>query len=159
MKRLLALVLILAIWFTLVPAAWAQTSHLVPCKDSPAYQERMKKAPDNYYFNKPGKAYAEYLLCGEDGLPHLALSFDRAGDIAIAFGIFFYFAGFVGWSGRSYLQVSNQSKNPEQMEIFIDIPLAIQSFAKGLLWPVLAFQELVTGQLTAKDSEIPVSPR
>jgi photosystem I subunit III len=160
MKRLLTIVLILTIWFSFVPAKPAQASTLVPCKDSPAYQQRVKNAPDNYYFNEPNRAYGEYLTCGEDdGLPHLVIGFDRATDIAIAYGIFFYFAGFVGWSGRAYLQGSNQSKTPEQLEIFIDIPLAIQSFAKGLLWPLLFLQELATGQLTVEDSEIPVSPR
>jgi photosystem I subunit 3 len=158
-KQLLTIVLILIIWFSFVPASWAQETNLVPCKDSPAYQQRIKNAPNTYYFNEPNKAYGEYLTCGEDGLPHLVIGFDRATDIAIAYGIFFYFAGFVGWSGRAYLQAANKSKNPEMMEIFIDLPLAIQSFAKGLLWPILALQELVSGQLTAKDSEIPVSPR
>jgi photosystem I subunit III len=160
MKKILTIVLILTIWFSFVPAEPAQAGNLVPCKDSPAYQARLKNAPNTYYFDGPNKAYAEYLTCGEeDGLPHLVISFERATDIAIAYGIFFYFAGFVGWSGRSYLQASNQSKTPEQLEIFIDIPLAIQSFAKGLLWPLLFLQELTTGKLTAKDSEIPVSPR
>jgi len=160
MRRLLAVALLVIIWFSFIPtASAAQTSYLVPCKKSPAFLERMKNARDTYYFEQPNKAYAEYLVCGEEGLPHLPLSLDRAVDIAIPFGIFFYFAGFIGWSGRSYLQASNKSKNPELMEIFIDIPLATQSFVKGLLWPLLAFQELVTGQLTAKDSEIPISPR
>ncbi|MGH2413586.1 MAG: Photosystem I reaction center subunit III, partial [Microcystaceae cyanobacterium] len=99
------------------------------------------------------------LSCGEEGLPHLPLSLNRAVDIAIAYGIFFYIAGFIGWSGRSYLQAANKSKTPEMMEIFIDIPLAIQSVVKGLLWPVLALQELLSGQLTADDKEIPISPR
>jgi photosystem I subunit III len=160
MRRFLAVILLITIWFSFVPTASAvQTSYLVPCKKSPAFLERMKNARDTYYFEKPNKAYAEYLVCGEEGLPHLPISVERAVDIAIPFGIFFYFAGFVGWSGRAYLQAANKSKTPELMEIFIDIPLAIQSFFKGLLWPLLAFQELVTGQLTARDNEIPVSPR
>lgn len=160
MRRFLTVILLITIWFSFVPAASAaQISNLVPCNKSPAFLERMKNAPNTYYFKKPNQAYAEYLICGEEGLPHLPLSLNRAVDIAIPFGIFFYFAGFVGWSGRAYLQSANKSKNPEMMEIFIDLPLAIQSFVKGLLWPLLAFQELVTGQLTARDNEIPVSPR
>ena len=99
------------------------------------------------------------LLCGEEGLPHLQLRFDRAIDIAIPFAIFFYFAGFVGWSGRAYLIGSKQTSKPEEAEIFIDIPLAIRAFAQGLLWPLLAIKELTTGELTAKESELSVSPR
>lgn len=160
MKRLFAIALAVVVWFSVVPSATAENTTLVPCKDSPAFLERMKHSPDNYYFTKPNQAYSEYLLCGPEGLPHLAFDrLDRVFDAVVPIAIFLYVAGFIGWSGRSYLQVSKKSSSPEQMEIFIDIPLAIQSFAKGLLWPVAAFQELVSGQLTAKDDEIPVSPR
>ena len=100
------------------------------------------------------------MLCGEDGLPHLPLDrLDRAVDVFIPIAIFLYIAGFVGWSGRAYLRVANRSKKPEDIEIFIDIKLAIASFSQGLLWPLLAFKELATGDLTAKANEISVSPR
>ncbi|NMF86524.1 Photosystem I reaction center subunit III [Nodosilinea sp. P-1105] len=160
MKTLLGILLMIAIWLSCIPEARAMgDTHLVPCQDSAAFITRMENAPEGYYFDQPYQAYADNLLCGDDGLPHLQLRFDRAIDIAIPFGIFFYFAGFVGWSGRSYLIASKRRSKPEETEIFIDIPLAIQSFAKGLLWPLLAFKELSTGQLTAKDSELSVSPR
>jgi len=153
------LVLAIALVCSLTFPATANAGVLVPCKESKLFLERQNSAPDTYYFNQPYKAYSEYLLCGEDGLPHLPLRFDRAVDIAIPFGLFFYIAGFIGWSGRAYLLAAQNSSSPEEKEIFIDIPLAIQSLIKGLLWPLLFLQELTTGRLTAKDQEIYVSPR
>jgi photosystem I subunit 3 len=157
--RLLVPVIILMIWVGVVSPAFADNSLLVPCSQSAAFQERKSNAPDSYYFNKPFDVYGSELVCGEDGLPHLDLGAKQPIDVLIPYGIFFYVAGFIGWSGRAYLQAANKTKNPEEHEIFIDIPLAISSFTKGLLWPILAIQELATGQLTAKEGEIPVSPR
>jgi photosystem I subunit 3 len=160
MKTLLGMLLIIFIWLNLMPdAAAAGNTHLVPCHDSAAFLARMEKAPQSYYFDQPYQSYSENLLCGEEGLPHLQLRLDRAVDVAIPFGIFFYFAGFVGWSGRSYLIASKRRSKPEENEIFVDIPLAIKSFTQGLLWPLLFVREFSTGQLTTKDSELSVSPR
>lgn len=160
MRKLLAILLMVLCWVSFVaPASALSDTHLVPCQDSAAFQERMQTAPQNYYFEQPYQTYASNLLCGDDGLPHLQLRFDRAIDIIIPFAIFFYFAGFVGWSGRAYLIGGKQASKPEESEIFIDIPLAIRSFAQGLLWPLLVFKELTTGELTAKDTELSVSPR
>jgi photosystem I subunit III len=158
MKKILALILTIALWFTAAPTASAD-GFLVKCKDSPAYTERVASYPDNYYFNEPDRAYSEYLSCGEDGLPHLVISLNRTVDIAIAFSIFFYIAGFIGWSGRAYLQKISQQKFQEQSEIFIDLAQAIPSLIQGLLWPLLAVKELTSGELTAQDNEISVSPR
>ena len=160
MKKLFGIFLVILIWFSNIPPAFAAgATHLVPCQESTTFIERMQNAPKSYYFDQPYKAYSTNLLCGEDGLPHLQLRLDRAIDVAIPFAIFFYFAGFVGWSGRAYLISSKKSNNPEEMEIFINIPLAIQSFAQGLLWPLLFSKELTTGELTAKENELSVSPR
>ncbi|MGL5794725.1 MAG: Photosystem I reaction center subunit III [Waterburya sp.] len=156
--KILALILAIILWFAAAPNASAD-GILVKCKDSPAYMERVASYPNNYYFNQPDRAYSEYLSCGEDGLPHLVISFKNAVDIAIAFSIFFYIAGFIGWSGRAYLQKISQQKSQEQSEIFIDLSLAIPSLIQGLLWPLLAVKELTSGQLTAKNNEISVSPR
>lgn len=157
---LIAPVLVCAVWLGNPSPASAVNNTLVPCQESPAFQQRMKNAPDTYYFNKPFEVYSSELLCGKDGLPHLPLDrLERAIDVAIPFAIFFYVTGFIGWSGRTYLQAANRAKNPEELEIFINIPLAIQSFAQGLLWPLLAVREFASGELTAKDSEISVSPR
>ena len=160
MQMFFAILLMMSLWAGVAnPALAASDTHLVPCQPSAAFQERMHNAPQNYYFDQPYQAYSSNLLCGEEGLPHLQLRFDRAIDIAIPFAIFFYFAGFVGWSGRAYLIGSKQTSKPEEAEIFIDIPLAIRAFTQGLLWPLLAIKELTTGELTAKESELSVSPR
>jgi photosystem I subunit III len=160
MKRWFGLILAIALWFSLVPTAFAANTTLVPCKDSPAFQNRQKNAPDNYYFNQPYKAYSEYLVCGDDGLPHLPLDrLDRAVDVAIPIGLFLYIAGFIGWSGRAYLQGALKSSNPEEKEIFIDIGLAIASLLKGIVWPIAALSELLSGKLTAKETDVYVSPR
>jgi photosystem I subunit 3 len=157
---LIAPVLICMVWLGNPSPASAVNNTLVPCQESSAFQQRLKNAPQTYYFDKPLEVYSTELLCGEDGLPHLPLDRpDRAIDVAIPFAIFFYVAGFIGWSGRAYLQAANKAKNSEELEIFINIPLAIQSFAQGLLWPLLAVKEFVSGELTAKDTEISVSPR
>ena len=140
------------------PSSHADT-HLVPCGSSAAFNERMQKAPQNYYFETPYQSYAANLLCGEDGLPHLQLRFDKAVDVAIPFALFFYVAGFIGWSGRAYLLSSNRKSKPEEAEIFIDVLLATKSFVQGLLWPLLALKELTAGELTTPMNEISVSPR
>ena len=160
MRKFFAVLIMLLLWVSVVPPAFAASdTHLIPCQESAAFQKRMENAPQGYYFDQPYQAYSSNLLCGDDGLPHLQLRLDRAIDVIIPFAIFFYFAGFVGWSGRAYLIGSKQASKPEEMEIFVDIPLAIRSFTQGLLWPLLAFKELTTGELTAKDSELSVSPR
>ncbi|MGF1539817.1 MAG: Photosystem I reaction center subunit III [Pleurocapsa sp.] len=156
--KIFALILAMVLWFAAAPNASAD-DFLVKCKDSPAYMERVASYPNNYYFNEPDRAYSEYLSCGKDGLPHLVISFKNTVDIAIAFSIFFYIAGFIGWSGRAYLQVINEQKAPEESEIFINFSVAIPSLIKGLLWPILAVKELLSGELTAQDNEISVSPR
>ncbi|WP_233220139.1 Photosystem I reaction center subunit III [Pleurocapsa sp. CCALA 161] len=159
MKKLLPLILAIILWCAAAPTATAD-GILVRCKDSPAYQARVASYPDNYYFSEPDRAYGEYLTCGEDdGLPHLVIGFDRTIDIAIAFSIFFYITGFIGWSGRAYLRAISQKKSQEQLEILIDLPVAVQSLAQGLLWPMLAVKETLSGELTARNDEISVSPR
>lgn len=161
MRKLFALLLVGLLWSTLTPAANAAVSgtHLLPCSESAAFVERMQSAPQTYYFEEPYRAYADNLLCGADGLPHLQLRVDRALDVVIPFALFFYVAGFIGWSGRAYLLKSNQAAKPEELEIFINVPLAIASFTQGLLWPLLALKELTTGELSAPKPEISVSPR
>jgi photosystem I subunit 3 len=160
MRYLWALILSLIIGLGIASPALAVNTNLVPCRDSPAFVERMNNAPDTYYYTKPFEVYSSELLCGEDGLPHLPLDrLDRVIDIFIPIAIFLYVAGFIGWSGRAYLQAANRTKNPEELEIFIDLPLAIGSCIQGALWPLLAFKELASGELTAREGEISVSPR
>lgn len=159
MKKLLPLILAIVIWFAMIPCALAG-GILVKCSDSSAYQERVASYPNNYYFTEPDRSYAEYLNCGEeDGLPHLVISLKNSVDIAIAFSLFFYIAGLIGWSGRSYLRAISNQKSQEESEIFIDLPIALQAISKGLLWPLLAVKETLSGELTADKNEISVSPR
>ncbi|KAM3095379.1 Photosystem I reaction center subunit III [Phormidesmis sp. 146-35] len=151
----------LTISFTHLSPALAVNTTLVPCGESAAFQQRRENAPkNNYYYTKPFEAYSSELLCGEDGLPHLPLDrLDLALDVLAPFSLFLYVAGFIGWSGRAYLLKANKADKPEEMEIFINLPVAIASILQGLLWPLLALKEFVSGELTAKDNEIPVSPR
>ncbi|MEL6552948.1 MAG: Photosystem I reaction center subunit III [Cyanobacteria bacterium J06621_11] len=164
MRKFFSILLVGLLWISVASPATAATdayadTHLVPCASSPAFNERMQAAPDNYYFNTPYQSYAANLLCGVDGLPHLQLRLDSAIDVAIPFGLFLYVAGFIGWSGRAYLLSSNRAAKPEEAEIFIDVSLAIKSFFQGLLWPLIAFKELTTGELSASQHEVSVSPR
>lgn len=164
MRKLLTLLLIGSIWLGMASAATAaqipnQSTHLVPCNQSPAFIDRMKAAPQTYYFDTPYQSYSANLLCGAEGLPHLQLRFDRTADVAIPFALFFYVSGFIGWSGRAYLIGSKDDKNSEETEIFIAPSIAARSFLQGLLWPLAAFKELASGELTANKSEISVSPR
>ncbi|MBL1178445.1 MAG: Photosystem I reaction center subunit III [Pantanalinema sp. GBBB05] len=159
MRSLLSIVVIALIWFNPASPTFAEGIGLVPCSQSSVFQKRQNNAPDTYYFNKPYEAYASLEVCGADGLPHLPISLNRAVDVAIPFALFLYVAGFIGWSGRAYLIAANKSSEPAMKEIFIDLPLALTSIVQGLLWPLLALKELASGELTAKDDEIPISPR
>ncbi len=160
MKRI-ALSLILAIFlcFSVVPSALAENKNLVPCSESPAFIERMNNAPDSYYTTKPFQAYSK-LLCGDDGLPHLPLDrLSLAVDVVIPIVMFLYIAGWIGWTGRSYLISIRKEGAGEEKELFIDMPLFARCMMMSLTWPLLAFKELLSGELVAKDEEIPVSVR
>ena len=158
-KHLFTLILIIFLWSNIIPPSLAENTNLIPCSQSPAFIERMENAPDSYYYNKPFKAYSN-LLCGEDGLPHLPLDrLSLAVDISIAFGMFFYITGWIGWTGRSYLLALRKQGAGEEKEIFIDVPLFVGCMLASLTWPLLAIKEFLSGELVAKDSEISISPR
>ncbi|MFB2836637.1 Photosystem I reaction center subunit III [Floridanema evergladense] len=165
MRRLFALLLVISLWFSFAPAASAaESSVLVPCKDSPAFQQRYKDARPTTADPESGKKrldrYSE-ALCGPEGLPHLIVdgNLAHAGDFLIPSILFLYIAGWIGWVGRAYLQAIKNDKSPEEKEIIIDVPLAISKMLTGPLWPLLALKELTSGELVADDSKIPVSPR
>merc|ERR1712083_312750 len=96
------------------------------------------------------------LLCGNDGLPHLiadpgfALKNGHASDIFIPTIGFLYFAGWLGHSGRLYLE-STRSKDKE---IIIDVPLALSILGKAIGWPLMVVGELQNGTLLEKDTNI-----
>jgi photosystem I subunit III len=159
MKRIFALILTIFLWFSVVPAASAENTTLVPCAESPAFVERMQNAPDTYYTTKPLKAYSR-LLCGDDGLPHLVLDrLSLAFDVLTPILMFLYIAGWIGWTGRSYLRAIHKLDSPEEKELFIDMPIFLTSMIMAFLWPVSAIKEYTSGELAANDEEIPISIR
>ena len=73
--------------------------------------------------------------------------------------LFLLITGWIGWAGRSYIIAVRSRKSPEENEIIIDVPLAIQCSLGAAAWPLLAFKEMSTGEMFAKEDEITVSPR
>ena len=165
MRRLFALILAFTLWFNFAPPASADgVAGLVPCGDSPAYQQRAKSFLNTTGDPMSGKNRAERYseaLCGPEGLPHLIVDgrLDHAGDFLIPGLLFLYITGWIGWVGRSYLIAIRGSKDAELKEVVIDLPLAISKMLTGFIWPLAAVQAYTTGNLVAKDSEVPTSPR
>ncbi len=165
MQRLFALVLVIGFWFNFAPPASATGASLVPCSESPAFLQRAKDARNTTSDPKSGaKRFERYAQaqCGPEGLPHLIVDgrLDRAGDFLIPSILFLYIAGWIGWAGRSYLRaIRKLDGSPEMKEIIIDVPLALQCTIGGATWPLAATSEFLSGELYAKDEEIPVSPR
>lgn len=73
--------------------------------------------------------------------------------------MFLYITGWIGWTGRSYLQSTRNAAKPTEKEIIIDVPLATQFMLSGFVWPFAAWQEFSSGKLLAPADEITVSPR
>jgi photosystem I subunit III len=164
MRRLFALIIVCFLWVGITAPASADVAGLVPCKDSAAFQKRASLARNTTADPNSGKQRFErysQALCGEDGLPHLIVDgrLSRAGDFLIPSALFLYIAGWIGWVGRAYIIAARKSGDAATKEIIIDVPLAIKCVFQGPLWPLLALKELTTGELTAKDDEITVSPR
>jgi len=165
-------------------SAWADVSGLTPCKDSAVFKRRLdgsvKKLTgrlDNYdegtpaylaleaqidrtkaRFDKYGK---QGLLCGADGLLHLIVDgrWSHSGEFILPAFTFLYIAGWIGWSGRSYQQWSKTTDKPNENEIIINVPVAIGIMSSGFLWPLSAWNELVSGKLIVPGDEVTVSPR
>ncbi len=164
MRRLFALILAICLWMNFTPPSLAVGADLVPCKDSPAFQQRAETArnttADPYSGAKRFDRYSQ-ALCGPEGLPHLIVdgSLDHAGDFLIPSLLFLYIAGWIGWVGRAYLNTIHKTGTAEMKEIVIDVPLALPIMLSGFTWPLAAIKEFTSGELTAKDTEIPISPR
>jgi len=168
MPRLLALVLsgMLLLGFAAPAQAQAEqgTGRLVPCSESAAFQERAENFRNTTADPNSGQKRAErysQALCGPEGLPHLIVDgrLSHAGDFLIPSIIFLYIAGWIGWVGRAYLISIRNEKKPEEKEILIDVPRAFKIMLSGFAWPVNAVKEFLSGELTAKEDEIPISPR
>ncbi|PSB02469.1 Photosystem I reaction center subunit III [Merismopedia glauca] len=165
MRRLLAVILAVTIWFSIAPIASAETvSGLVPCSESAAFQKRATVARPTTDNPDSGKLRFErysQALCGPEGLPRLIVDgrLSHAGDFTIPSLLFLYITGWIGWVGRMYLISARKSSNPEEQEIILNVPKAIGFMLAGFSWPLLALKEFATGELLAKDDEITVSPR
>jgi photosystem I subunit 3 len=73
--------------------------------------------------------------------------------------MFLYIAGWIGWAGRSYQQFTKTTDKPNENEIIINVPVAIGMMSSGFLWPLSAWNELVSGKLLVPGNEVTVSPR
>eukprot|EP00933_Yihiella_yeosuensis_P052854 TRINITY_DN5098_c0_g1_i2.p1 TRINITY_DN5098_c0_g1~~TRINITY_DN5098_c0_g1_i2.p1 ORF type:complete len:273 (+),score=64.63 TRINITY_DN5098_c0_g1_i2:61-879(+) len=144
-----------------------------PCKNSKRYAKRIK---DDIYkisqkqkkYPKGGNVYNRLATkiegikrrqeaygdrwCGKrDGLPRTIPTgeFTRGGIVIPAVAGLYSF-GWIGWAGRSYLLRTNDMMK----EIKLDVPLALTCMASGFAWPVLAWQEIVNGEMVLPDSMV-----
>lgn len=166
MRRLFALILVFTLWFGFAPTVNAdEVANLTPCAENPAYLQRAENFRNTTSDPNSGARRAELYaeaLCGPEGYPHLIVDgrWSHMGDFFIPSVLFLYIAGWIGWAGRSYIIEVREDKNTEMKEIIVDVPLALQKmFVDGPLWPIQAFGELTSGELTAADNEVPISPR
>ena len=185
MKRFNFLILLFTVFITLLPnSALADIGGLTKCSESPAFNKRLKASVKKLdqrmskyeagsppalalqqqmertqaRFDKYGRSE---LLCGTDGLPHLIADgrWSHAAEFIFPGFGFIYISGWIGWVGRKYLRAVSTTKNPTESEIIINVPLALKIMTTGYIWPISAWQELVSNQLVATDDEITVSPR
>jgi photosystem I subunit III len=127
--------------------------------DSPpalALKQQIERTKDR--FDKYGRSE---LLCGTDGLPHLVADgrWSHAAEFILPGFGFIYISGWIGWVGRKYVRAVSTTKNPTESEIIINVPLALKIMTTGFIWPISAWQELISGQLITPAEEITVSPR
>jgi photosystem I subunit 3 len=61
------------------------------------------------------------------------------------FGLYILLAGLV--VGRKYIRAVSTTKNPAESEIIINVPLALKIMTTGYIWPISAWQELISGDL------------
>jgi photosystem I subunit 3 len=185
MKRfnLISLLLITLLAFT-PNQALADIGGLTKCSESPAFTKRLKTSVKKlearmaqYEVDSPpalalqqqidrtkarfDKYSRSELLCGTDGLPHLIADgrWSHAAEFILPGFGFVYISGWIGWVGRKYLRAVSTTKNPTESEIIINVPLALKIMTTGYIWPVSAWQELISNELIAPNNEITVSPR
>jgi photosystem I subunit 3 len=161
MRRLLALALAFCLWFGFAPHASAATpgNNLTPCSENARFIQRASAATTaqaKARFDRYSQA-----VCGTDGLPRLIVDgrWDHAGDFTIPGLMFLYIAGWIGWAGRTYIRAVGKEKDALMKEVVLDLPLVVKCSLAGATWPLAAFQQFSSGDLTAKKSEITVSPR
>jgi photosystem I subunit 3 len=185
MKRFNLIALLLAVLLIITPEqASADIGGLTKCSESPAFNKRLKASVKKLEQRKstfevgspPALALEQQiartearfdkysrseLLCGTDGLPHLIADgrWSHAAEFILPGFGFIYISGWIGWVGRKYLRAVSTTKNPAESEIIINVPLALKIMTTGYIWPISAWQELVSNELVAPKDEVTVSPR
>jgi len=183
-KRILVVLLCFCLFISNSNCVNADVAGLIPCKDSTAFQKRLKQsvkklenrlskydpatppalALENQIKSTKAR-FAKYsnagILCGKEGLPHLVTDgrWDHAGDFMLPGLLFIYITGWIGWVGRGYLQAVSSMSKPTEKEIVIDVPLAVRFSLSGFVWPFAAIQEFTSGNLLAPNEDITISPR
>ena len=185
MKRFNLITLLFLTLITFAPTqASADIGGLTKCSESPAFNKRLttsvKKLEQRmrqYEADSPpalalkqqieqvqvrfDKYSRSDLLCGTDGLPHLIADgrWSHAAEFIVPGIGFIYISGWIGWVGRKYLRAVSTTKNPSENEIIINVPLALKIMTTGYIWPISAWQELISGDLVASKEKVTVSPR
>jgi photosystem I subunit 3 len=185
MKRFNFLTILFLLLLAFAPnQALADIGGLTKCSDSTAFQKRLsasiKKLEQRkslyttdsppalalqQQIEKTKARFEKYgrsdLLCGTDGLPHLVADgrWNHAAEFIVPGLGFIYITGWIGWVGRKYIRAISTTKNPAESEIIINVPLALKIMATGYIWPISAWQELISGNLVASKDEVTVSPR
>jgi photosystem I subunit 3 len=185
MKRFNLISLLFVVLLAFIPnQALADIGGLTKCSDSPAFSKRLntsvkklEQRMSQYEADSPpalalqqqidrtkarfDKYSRSELLCGTDGLPHLVADgrWSHAAEFILPGFGFIYISGWIGWVGRKYLRAVSTTKNPAESEIIINVPLALKIMTTGYIWPISAWQELISGELVAPSDEVTVSPR
>jgi len=185
MKRFNLIALLCTLVLIFIPdQALADIGGLTKCSESPAFAKRQKTSVKKleqrmatYEVDSPPALALEQqiartnarfdkysrsdLLCGTDGLPHLIADgrWNHAAEFILPGFGFIYISGWIGYVGRKYLRAVSTIKNPAESEIIINVPLALKIMATGYIWPISAWQELISGDLVAPKDEVTVSPR
>ena len=185
MKRLNLIALLFLALLAFTPnQAVADIGGLTKCSESPTFTKRLnatvkklEQRASQYEADSPpalalkqqiertqarfDKYSRSELLCGVDGLPHLIADgrWSHAAEFIIPGLGFLYISGWIGWVGRKYVRAVSTTKNPAESEVIINVPLALKIMTTGYIWPISAWQELISGELIAPDNEVTVSPR
>ena len=185
MKRINLLTLLFSVLIALTPfQAFAEIGGLTKCSESPTFTKRLnasvkklEQRASQYEADSPpalalkqqiertqarfDKYSRSELLCGVDGLPHLIADgrWSHAAEFILPGFGFIYISGWIGWVGRKYLRAISTTANPSESEIIINVPLALKIMTTGYIWPISAWQELISNELVAVSEDITVSPR
>jgi len=185
MKRFNLLTIIISFLILFTPkTAFADLGGLTKCSQSPVFTKRLNASVkkleqrlSKYESGSPAALAIEQqidrtkarfdkysrseLLCGTDGLPHLIADgrWSHAAEFILPGFGFIYISGWIGWVGRKYLRAVSTTVNPAESEIIINVPLALKIMTTGYIWPISAWQELISNELIAPKEEITVSPR